>query len=86
MNNLMNEEIIPVDNRTPSSQETHADLNWDDDIAEPRCCCVVMYNHLFPKQARTTQEAECLLDEDELAIVNSEFDDTNLPHQQAMVT
>ena len=86
MNNLMNEEIIPVDNRTPSSHETHADLNWDDDIAEPRCCCLVMCNNLFPKQARTTQEAECLLDEDELAIVNSEFDDTNLPHQQAMVT
>ena len=86
MNNLMNEEIIPVDNRTSSSRETHADLNWDDDIAEPRCCCLVMYNHLFPKQARTTQEAECLLDEDELAIVNSEFDGTNLPHRQAMVT
>ena len=86
MNNLINEETMSVDNRTTSSHETHSDLHWDDDIAESSCCCVVMYNNLFPKQAKTTQEAECLLDEDELAIVNSEFDDNNLPNQQAIMT
>lgn len=87
MNNLINEETMPVDNRTTaSSHETHSDLHWDDDIAEPRCCCVVMYNNLFPKQPKTTREAECLLDEDELAIVTSEFDGTNLPNQQEIMT
>lgn len=83
MSNMMNDET--TDNwPTESPHRTHNDLNWNDDIAQPRCCCVVLYNHLFPKQAITTQEVECLLDEDELAVLNSEFDDTNFPTQLAI--
>ena len=84
MNNMMNHET--TGSWTASSHQTHNDLNLDDDIAKPRCCCVVMYHNLFPKHTKTTQEVECLLDEDELAIVNSEFDDNNLPNQQAIMT
>ena len=83
MSNMMNDET--TDNYTTASSH-QTDLNWDDDIAEPRCCCVVVYSHLFPKQAKTMQEVECLLDEDELAIVNSEFNDDDLPNQPIMMT
>ena len=84
MSTMMNNET--TEHSTVSSHQTHSDLNWDDDIAEPRCCCVVVCNHLFPKQAKTTQEVECLLDEDELAIVNSEYADSNLSNQPEIIT
>ena len=44
-------------------------LNDDEEI-KSSCCCIVLYSRLVPKRARTKQEIECLLDEDELAIIN----------------
>ncbi|XP_028398667.1 uncharacterized protein LOC114522226 isoform X2 [Dendronephthya gigantea] len=79
--------MMDDDTRTASSHQTNNNrTDWDDEIAKPSCCCVVLYNHLSPKQAKTTQEVECLLDEDELAIVNSEYVDNNMPNQQAVMT
>ena len=86
MNNMINDT---ADSWNASSQHTHNELDCNDEFAEPRCCCVVMYNRLFPKQAKISQEVERLLDEDELAIVNSELVDNTLPDQPiqpAMVT
>lgn len=44
-------------------------LNDDEEI-KPSCCCMVLYSRFVPKRATTKQEIECLLDEDELAIIN----------------
>jgi hypothetical protein len=82
MSSMMNDEVT---NDCASPSHHTAGLNWDEDIAEPRCCCVVAYSHFFPKQAKTTQEVECLLDEDELAIVNSELDDHNFPNHPTIM-
>lgn len=83
MNNMINAETRST--FISSATETHTDLNWNDDIAEPRCCCILMYTHLFPKRAKTTQELECLLDEDELAIRNSELDEVDFSTHQPLI-
>ena len=54
------------------SNQTVIDADWDEEIHEPTCCFVSCYTYLFPKQARTLQEIECLLDEDELDILSSQ--------------
>lgn len=86
MSTMMDDET--ADTRNASLHQTNNNMtDWNDETAEPSCCCVVLYNHLFPKQAKTTQEVECLLDEDELAIVNSEYVlNNNSPNQQAVMT
>ena len=53
------------------SNQTVIDADLDEEIHEPTCCFVSCCTYLFPKKARTVQEIECLLDEDELDILSS---------------
>lgn len=69
MSNMVSKSFDPVNT---SSNEISNNMNRNEELRESNCCCVSCYSYLFPKQAKTTQEIECLLDEDELAISSSE--------------
>ena len=77
MNNMMKGTLVidSGENRTldegSRNDESLLENYWTEDIRESKCCCVSCYSRLFPQQAKTTQEVECLLDEDELAIASS---------------
>ena len=79
MSNMVTDTSINGEN---SSQSHPMDnINWTEDVSESKCCCVSYYKYLFPKQAKTTQEIECLLDEDELAITSQEFEESHKGQQ-----